>query len=207
MQHADTFYERYWKEKPTDELFDFQYKWPAIKHLIPKKKNIVLLDYGCGTGFLLKHIQEISPDITYYGADISTEGIKRAKKSLKKVTFILLDNDSKIPLKDDSIDFITCLDVIEHVYDVKPLLNEFRRILKPKGKLLVSTPYHGLIKNVIISLIGFETVFDPMGPHIRFFTVKSLINALKSINLKVNNVGYFGRFFPLWRGFWVLSTK
>lgn len=207
MVTPEPFYERYWKEKSSDELFDFSYKWPAIQTIIPNKKNTTLLDYGCGTGFLLKHIQEKSPKLTLIGADISSEGLKRAKKNIPEARFIQLKENEPISLKDNSIDFITCLDVIEHVYDVEPFIENLHRVLRPKGKMVISTPYHGLIKNLVVSTIAFDTVFDPVGPHIRFFTTKSLTKCLTKAGFKIQKIGYYGRFYPLWRGFYIVVSK
>jgi len=50
------------------------------------------------------------------------------------------DMGERLPLADRSVDFVVCQEGIEHVPDQLGLLNEFNRVLKPGGKLLLTTP-------------------------------------------------------------------
>ena len=200
------FYDLYWKINP-DQLGDFPYKWPVISKVIPTNKKMRILDYGCGTGHIFKKIQEMNPESTLIGADISPLAVKSISKRFKKNKFHVVFDGKKLPIKTSSIDFIAAFDVIEHTVDTDLLLKEFHRVLSPKGRILISTPYHGVIKNILISLIGFETVFDPFGVHIRFFTKQSLQEALKKRGFALLSNGFYGRFAPLWRGMYVLAEK
>ena len=67
-----------------------------------------------------------------------------------------------------------CSEVLEHAADAAELLHEARRVLKPGGRLLVTVPYHGRAKDVLIALTRFDAHFDPLGQHLRFFTRRSL---------------------------------
>jgi ubiquinone/menaquinone biosynthesis C-methylase UbiE len=201
------FYDTWWKKKQSYIMEDFFYKWPIIKKLLPKNKFLTFLDYGCGSGKILEEIIRINPQNKYIGMDVSKEAINRAKKKNPKVKFYLVSDGKKLPLKNKSVDFITALDVVEHVYNTELLFEEFARILKRGGKIIITTPYYGFIKNLMIVLFGFEKIFDPMTPHIRFFTVRTLTKCLKQNNLKIEGVGYFGRFFPIWRAFYTIASK
>ena len=191
------FYERYWqhfnnKRSKDSYQADFSYKWPAISKFIPNESQTIL-DFGCGNGTVLKNLRKISPDSDFIGVDISGEAITQARKKNPDVKFFRVDDGNKIPLKSKSVDFVFAGDVVEHVYDTETMFNEFYRILKNGGKILITTPYYGLIKTLIIVLVNFDLVFDPKGPHIRFFTKKSLLSALKIVGFKINKFGYFGR--------------
>ena len=201
------FYEEWWKNNKLYVQEDFSYKWPAIKPLLPKEENIIFLDYGCGSGKILEEIISINPNNKYIGIDVSKEALKRAERKKINAKFYLTADGKRIPLKTGSIDFVTALDVIEHVYDTKTAFQEFHRILKRGGRIIISTPYHSLIKNLFIIFLGFEKVFDPLGHHIRFFTVQSLTRCMKLSGFKIEKIGYFGRFFPLWRGFYIVAKK
>ena len=52
-------------------------------------------------------------------------------------------------------DFVFSSEVLEHIYDVENAFSEVARILKPGGRLLLTTPYHGLIKNILITRFFF----------------------------------------------------
>jgi hypothetical protein len=48
------------------------------------------------------------------------------------------------------------------------------RVLRPGGRLLVTVPYHGGVKNVLIALFRWDEHFTPSNPHLRFFTPHTL---------------------------------
>lgn len=197
------FYERYWSNRK--DLEDSCYKWQAIKNLIPRDPNLKILDFGCGKGAITEEIIKINPRIYITGVDISSKAINVIKKKIKTHEFIRINNEQKLPFKSNTFDFILALDVIEHIYDTELILKELQRVLKKNGKILISVPYHGIMKNIILSLFFFEKVFDPIGPHIRFFTSKSLKKMCK--DFKIIKLGYFGRFWPLWRGMFIFCQK
>lgn len=202
----NNYYNRYWATY-NDTTKDFDYKWPAIFPIIPRKQSISILDIGCGTGKVLAEIKKLNPQAQIFGVDVSSRAINVARKLLPQCKFTLIKDGEKLPFKNNSMDYIFSFDVIEHIYDIQNILYEYKRILKPGGNILISTPYHGLIKNLVIALIGFEKVFNPYEGHIRFFTKKSLSLGFRMINFEIIKIGYFGRFYPLWRGMYLLAHK
>ena len=200
------YYDRYWENIPA-ELADFHVKWPVLSTFIPFDKNCKILDYGCGKGKILSEIYKINPPAELYGADISKIALQSASKVVPKAKILWIDNDQKVPLASNSLDLIVSLDVIEHIYDTEKVFQEFHRLVRRDGHLLVSTPYYGLIKNIIIALVGFGTVYDPISPHIRFYTKKSLIQMLHEHGFSITKFGYYGRFLFVWRGMYAYCTK
>jgi hypothetical protein len=81
------------------------------------------------------------------------------------------------------------------------------RVLTAGGLLFLSTPYHGLVKNFAVALFGFERHFDPVGPHIRFFTRRSLARALADAGLRVEGFRGLGRTWPVWMNMVVWARK
>ena len=74
------------------------------------------------------------------------------------------------------------------------MLKELNRVLKPGGVLILTTPYHGLIKNLLLVLFNFDRHFNDLnGGHIRFFTVRSLTNLLEECRFFVTEINLFGR--------------
>jgi SAM-dependent methyltransferase len=199
------FYERYW-DRESAELGDFAYKWPILSKFIPVKP-CVILDYGCGKGKILFEVRKINSDATLYGADISAIARRAAKKSIPTARIVLIRDDQRTPVQSGSCDFVLSLDVIEHIYDTEQVFREFQRIVKPGGILLISTPYYGLIKNIAISLVGFDTIYNPVSAHIRFYTRKSLKKLLSLHGFSIKKFGYYGRFPFIWRGMYALCFK
>jgi SAM-dependent methyltransferase len=200
------FYDRYWDGTPA-ELADFQIKWPLLSQFIPKSTNTKILDYGCGKGKILSEIYKINPKSKLYGADISKIALEFASKNVPEAKIVFVDNDQKVPLHTHSLDFVISLDVIEHIYDTEKVFLEFNRLLKQNGTLLLSVPYYGLVKNIVIALIGFETVYNPITPHIRFYTKNTLINLVKRFGFEPLQFGRYGRFYPVNNGMYLLAKK
>ncbi len=200
-----SFYERYWEK--TDSLNDYSYKVKLIKKLVPKESNLEVLDFGCGKGAFIKDILSINPSLKITGADISQTAITAARKKFPKQKFYYLTSGGKLPFKDNSFDFILALDVFLHIYDTELIFNEITRILKPGGKLLITVPYYGLIKNIIIALIGFDEVYNPRNGSIRFYTKNTLLHEITDVGLKSLKFGYFGRFYPLSKGMYAVAQK
>jgi len=199
------FYERYWEHE--EVLEDFSYKWPIIKKQIPHNKKIKILDFGCGKGKMFGEILKMNPNADLVGVDVSEKAISFIKKKFPKQKFKKIEEGSILPLTTNTFDFIIASDVLEHIYDTELIFSEIARILKPGGKILISVPYNGRIKNVIITLFFYESVFDPYSPHIRFFSKKSLQGCLEKVNLKSQRWGYYGRFFPISNGMFVVAEK
>lgn len=199
------FYERYW-HNVSPELADFRYKWPILSGFIPTKR-CVILDYGCGKGKILSEVEKLNPDARLFGADVSRVARDICQKTVPRAKVLAIDDDQRVSLPPNSCDFVLSLDVIEHIYDTEKVFTEFRRVLKKGGHLLLSTPYYGFLKNIIIALVGFNFVFDPKSPHIRFYTKKTLTSLLTEYGFTVEKFGYYGRFFPVWRGMYVLAKK
>jgi len=199
------FYERYWDGKQA-ELEDFRYKWPILSKFIPKKRCIIF-DYGCGKGKILSEVRKLNKNATLYGADVSKIARQASRNSVPDVKILEITDNQKVALKSDSCDFVLSLDVIEHIYDTEKVFVEFKRLVKKGGYLLISTPYYGFIKNIIIACMGFNVIYDPKSPHIRFYTKKNLISLLIEHGFIIEKFGYYGRFPFVWRGMYVLAKK
>lgn len=200
------FYERYWNHK-SGHLADFHIKWPKLRKFVPVDKGITIVDFGCGQGAILEELKKLNPDAQYMGLDVSESALEKARERLPNVEFHLITDGEKLSLADASVDFIFSSEVIEHIYDTENALSEIARVLKPGGQVLLTTPYHGLLKNLVIVLTGFDKHFDPFGPHIRFFSKKTLLDGLRRNNLDIVKYGYYGRFYPLSHSIFVLAKK
>lgn len=201
------FYNDFWQKNKEGHFFDFSFKWPLVKELVTKKKKLTILDYGCGTGIFIGELLMVNPNLEIFGIDISDYAINVARKKFKNAQFFVQTEEKKLPFANNSVDLILAMDVIEHVFDVKTLLHEFHRILSPGGKIFISTPYHGFIKNLFIIFLGFDVAFDPTAAHIRFFSKKSLLSLLNQEEFMVLKFGFYGRFYPLSRAMYVVAKK
>ena len=118
-------------------------------------------------------------------ADVSRVALERARRRLPGARVVELQPDEPLPLDDGTFDLVLCAETIEHVRDVQLLLSEARRVLRPGGVLALTTPSHGRFTGLRAAVAGFERVFDPLSPHLRFFTARSLIRLLREMGFDV----------------------
>lgn len=129
----------YYEENDVYEIFSIAEDYPnkIYKYLLPKVKNKIVLDLGCGTGkFMQKFYKEADK---YYGLDLSNEQLKIAKEKVERdnVQFICCSAEN-IPLPNNSIDVIISTWVLGTILEVgrrNKVLDEMKRVLKKDGSI------------------------------------------------------------------------
>ncbi|HEY9851402.1 MAG TPA: class I SAM-dependent methyltransferase [Leptolyngbyaceae cyanobacterium] len=160
-----------------------------------------ILDLGCGNGSLSHLIAQQGYDVV--GVEESESGIKFARLSFPDCQFIQ-SSIYNLPYSEleNSVDIVISTEVIEHLFYPRELLKAARKCLKPNGSLILTTPYHGYLKNVALALSGkMDNHFAPLwdGGHIKFFSVKTLTNIMESEGYKDMTFQFAGRFPYLWK--------
>lgn len=129
----------YYEENDIYEIFSIAEDYPnkIYKCLLPKIKNKVVLDLGCGTGKFMKKFYKEA--LKYYGLDLSNEQLKIAKNKVKSnnVQFICCSAEN-IPLPENSIDVIISTWVLGTILEVdrrNKVLDEMKRVLKNDGSI------------------------------------------------------------------------
>jgi SAM-dependent methyltransferase len=174
-----------WEQVPEDPgpLPTDQVAW--VRSLGPVRRA---LDLGCGDGRLTAELQAG----TVVGAEVSGVALERARARLPGAELVKLEPGGRLPFEDSSFDLVLCADMLEHVLDLQTLLSEVRRVLRPGGELAVSTPAHSRLTGLRVFVRGFERAFDPLSPHIRFFTRRSLRALLDAMGYQVEELDRVG---------------
>jgi len=116
---------------------------PKISKLFKKQGVKKILDLGCGTGRHLVFFAKKGFDV--YGIDIAKQGIEISRRWLKKeglkANLKISDVYKKLPYQDSFFDAIISIRVVNHgkIEDIRKLIKEMERILKPKGLIFVTT--------------------------------------------------------------------
>jgi SAM-dependent methyltransferase len=139
------------------------------------------LDLGCGDGRLTRELDAAET----VAADVSDVALARAAGRVPAARLVSLDPDAPLPLEDGSFDLVLCAETVEHVRDVQLLLSEVRRVLRPGGRLAVTTPAHGRATALRAAIGGFERAFPPLSPHLRFLSRRSLADLLDGVGFDV----------------------
>jgi SAM-dependent methyltransferase len=99
-----------------------------------------VLDIACGVGYGSRYLLDHGA-ASVTGGDISPDAIEYAKRryATSRTSFTVMSADD-IPLSSSSMDCAVSMETIEHVPDAERFLAELRRVLRPGGTLLISTP-------------------------------------------------------------------
>ncbi len=159
-----------------------------LEFIHPNKKDRILV---IGTGvfpkieFFLFHNYKCRNIIS---GDISKKNIKNAKEILPELKFIFLDAERKFPFKDKSFDKVIMTEVLEHLTKEDKVLEEIRRVLKSKGKLILSVPKK-----------RWFNFFSPVSwiQHKREYSEKSIKKVLKKSRFKIKKIFVGGNIWEL----------
>ncbi len=150
-----------------------------------------VLDIGCGEG---RHTIEACrrKGSLCIGADLIRDNLFQTRE---KIDFHRVFNDlncacvdlsclsvTRLPFKNDSLDWIICSEVLEHIHEDRQAMNELVRVLKPGRTLAVSVPRYWPEK--ICWVLSRQYRQTPMG-HVRIYRKKSLVTTLESSGLRL----------------------
>lgn len=151
--------------KPLHIINPLRANYIASKIDLSNKK---VLDVGCGGGILSEALHDEGAVVT--GIDAAGPGIKIAKlhaeKNSKSITYIESTAEDLIQNSQDRYDVVACLEVLEHVPDPKLLVKTCIDLLRPGGKLFLST-INKNPRSWITAIVGAEYIFNilPKGTH------------------------------------------
>lgn len=203
------YYEKYWTRD--SDVSDHDVTTPERKHRLLQtlnkycKSGETVLDLGCGGGKFTAWIKEAGFEAT--GMDISKTAVAMAQREYPDGNFKTLNTDGSIPAEDQTFGAVWCSEVIEHILEVDNFLKEVKRVMKPGGILILTTPYHGFIKNLFIVLFKFDRHFKVNGSHIRFFSKSSLTNSFEQAGFAPLSYGGIGRIWPMYRIWFVVAQR
>ncbi len=129
-----------------------------FEHLLQNidlKSDSKYVDIGCGEGGFTKLIQEYFKLNKAYGIDNNSRLLKKAKKR-NIITYEKNIMHESLPFDDSSIDFITCLGVLEHLKEFDTIFKEINRVLKKDGVVIFAVPNLSSWINRITLLSGWQ---------------------------------------------------
>jgi len=149
----------------------------ALGRYFPKAE--ILLEIGCGTGFVLSNIRREFQDINLFGSDIFSEGFTYAKNRVPEATFFQMDAN-QIPFEDE-FDVIGAFDVLEHIEDDEVVLKQMYQACKHKGGIILTVPQHDFLWSYM----------DEYACHVRRYYAHELKTKVKRTGFKVLRITSF----------------
>lgn len=194
-----------WQEGATSA---HNYLYGDLRALIGDDKLRTILDVGCGNGEMANRL--LKEGLDTYGTDASETGITVAKKLNEDRFYVqdLTSQDLPEELQNIKFDTIISTEVIEHLYNPRGYIEFCKNVLMKNGggELIISTPYHGYLKNLVMAVTGkmdehFTVLWD--GGHIKFWSRKTLTQLLKEFEFEDIEFKGSGRFPYLWKSMFI----
>lgn len=185
------------------------YLWQHILALCATLAAQRIVDIGCGNGALCRKLAGQGYEVI--GCEPNAESLQFAQRAAPELTFHQLgvENDPSA-LGAESFDVAIATEVIEHLMRPASLLDFAHRLLRSGGHLIISTPYHGYLKNLVLALTNrWDTHLNPFwdGGHIKFWSRKTISQLLNENGFRVVRFIGAGRLPLLWKSMIVVAQK
>jgi 2-polyprenyl-3-methyl-5-hydroxy-6-metoxy-1,4-benzoquinol methylase len=193
-----------------DYRYDAHVEGHAHKYIMPALLKMLgppsgpILDLGCGAGWIAMDL--LARGYEVYGVDGSESGIAIARERHPDAFFRMNVEDERLPseLQDKGFAVVISTEVIEHLYNPRAFIRLARNVLIQSGggRFILSTPYHGYLKNLALALAGkfddhHTVLWD--GGHIKFFSRSTLERMLREQQFHITGFAGAGRAPFLWK--------
>ncbi|EWM16232.1 bifunctional 2-polyprenyl-6-hydroxyphenol methylase/3-demethylubiquinol 3-O-methyltransferase UbiG [Kutzneria sp. 744] len=160
-----------------EENYWFRRHEAAYLALAPHCAGATVLEAGCGEGYGADLLAGVADRVVALDYDqLTAAHVHRAYPRVG----VVRGNLATLPLADESVDVVANLQVIEHLWDQHGFLVECRRVLRPGGRLLVTTP------NRITFSPGRDTPLNPF--HTRELAPSELDSLLRGAGFRVEGL-------------------
>jgi 2-polyprenyl-3-methyl-5-hydroxy-6-metoxy-1,4-benzoquinol methylase len=172
------------------------YLWQPVSQELQRYTPIGsrVFDLGCGNGAFSRYLTNLGYEIN--GIDPSVSGVAIARSADPNLRIEVGSAYEDLASRYGRFRALVSLEVVEHVYYPRLFAKCVADLLEPEGVAMISTPYHGYLKNVALSLSGrmdqhFTVLWDH--GHIKFWSVNTLTTLFAEQDLKVEKVLRVGR--------------
>lgn len=153
------------------------YLWPKVTallrgHAAPESR---VFELGCGSGATANMLSSLGYAVT--AVDASASGIELARAAYSEPVFAQRSAYDALAEEYGTFSAVVSLEVIEHCYAPRKFVDTVFSLLNPGGVAVISTPYHGYLKNLALALAGkFDDHWSPLwdGGHIKFWSERTL---------------------------------
>lgn len=147
----------------------------AILRHIPENAELIL-DVGCGNGWVAKYF--VSKGKKIVSMDIALKNpVKVLQENPGENHAAIVADAYHLPFKKNSFDTIIASEIMEHVYDPKIFITKLLEVLKPGGKLIITTPYNESIEYFLCVHCNKPT---PKNAHLHSFNEENISTFIPS---------------------------
>lgn len=153
-----------------------------------------IIDIGCGNGAVTNLIHTQGFDIV--GIEPSDDGVAEARRAFPSLRVEQGSAYDDLRGRFGTFDIAVCLEVVEHLYSPQKMMINIERLLNPGGFVVLSTPYHGYLKDIALSVAGkWDFHHHPLVEHghIKFWSRATLEQLVRASGLFPGEFRRLGR--------------
>ncbi len=170
-----------------------------------------ILDVGSGNGKLCSEISKKGYQVV--GVEYDKQGFEVARSNYPEIPFYnygVQESPANLLKEQNLFDVVVSTEVVEHLFSPHFLPIFASGVLKKGGYIVVTTPYHGYLKNLVLSLLNkWDCHHTPLwhGGHIKFWSRKTLTQLLEENGFIVTDFSGVGRLPYLWKSMVIVAKK
>jgi 2-polyprenyl-3-methyl-5-hydroxy-6-metoxy-1,4-benzoquinol methylase len=187
------------------------YLTPVVVSILKKLGSKRILDIGSGNGALCSALAGAGFQVA--GIEHDQHGVEIARRSAPSIPFYaygVADEPSALLERERPFDTVVSTEVIEHLFSPHLLPIYAHAVLEARGHLVVTTPYHGYLKNLLLSIAGkWDFHHTPLwhGGHIKFWSRATLSRLLAEHGFRVVAFVGVGRCPFLWKSMVLIGER
>jgi 2-polyprenyl-3-methyl-5-hydroxy-6-metoxy-1,4-benzoquinol methylase len=198
--HGDKTYEHDYLVRPALSILKEEMRQPH--------KAARIFDLGCGNAAIAAELCAAAFSVT--GVDVSESGIASARRAHPNIDLHVGSAYDDLAARFGQFPFVMSFEVVEHLYNPRAFARTVYDLLEPGGLALISTPYHGYLKNLLIALLGrCDAHWAPLWDHghIKFWSVPTITKLMTDAGFADLSVTRVGRIAPLAKSMIVRARK
>jgi len=160
-----------------------------LRDALAGKRQLRVLDAGCGTGYLLTHLQSYSLAGDPVGIDLSPHALRFCRR--RGASALALASAARLPFASESFDVVICIDTLQHLSPAgadRTAIDEFARLLRPGGVLYLRTN----------SSRGHAPLTGADPDQYRRYDLAGVSNMLEAAGLRVERATYLNMLPGTW---------
>jgi 2-polyprenyl-3-methyl-5-hydroxy-6-metoxy-1,4-benzoquinol methylase len=194
-------------ESPHSCSYVAPYVLAKLKALSVKR----ILDLASGNGALCRQL--VAAGYQVVGVEYDKNGVEIARTSSPGIVFYnfgVQSDPAQLLAHEEQFDAVVSTEVVEHLFSPHLLPTYAWSVLRQDGYLIVTTPYHGYLKNLVLSILNHWDKHHTAlwhGGHIKFWSRATLTRLLSENGFRVVGFGGVGRLPYLWKSMVLVAQK
>ncbi len=173
------------------------YLVPALSRVLDQVAPRRVFELGCGNGSVANWMRSRGIEVT--GVDASESGIDHGRRAYPGIRLEVGTAYDDLAATYGQFPVVVSLEVVEHLLFPRKFARTIVDLLEPDGMAIISTPFHGYLKNLAMALTGrldahFSALWD--GGHIKFWSEQTLRKLLEEAGLERIRFRRAGRIAP-----------